>query len=320
MRVTLLPAGPDPFLLAYWFRNFAVWADEVDELHVLVCGQSDPYAIAYIRSFEGPKVQIRFHEARMDHGQAMELLMDTTEAEYVLFMEDDAYVRRPGEIELRFQRLEAGTDVIGGPRGNASMVIIDMAQGRFGSPWQAELTGEAGHALWPCFLFARRSVLLATDQHYGARGWQTGEYVDGLDFIADQPLSADTFGSTTYQLRANGARIEVEGQYRITNTTQMGEWIGRAPWFHVGSLSTGYGIVIGDDSGGIADTNQSGGDWARRVSWWQRFARTADALPDHLAHYRAGIATFMADAGISQSEVDTWSNAYQAWITWQELP
>jgi len=318
-RVALLPSGPDPFLIAYWFRNFhRVWADEVDELHVLVCGQSDPEAIAYISALASPKVRVTFHEARMDHGQALGLLMDGTDAEYVVLLEDDAYVRRTGAIASRFQRLE-NADIIGGPRGNASTEIIAAAQTRFGDPWFAD-TGEAGHALWPCFLFARREVLLQTDRRYGARNWQPGETVSGLNLTARTNLSADTFASTTYQLRANGARIEVEGQYRVTNTAHMSQWVTQAPWFHVGSLSSGYGYVIADDSGGTGIRENEGSDWARRVSWWERFARTADALPTHLAHYRAEIAEFVSRSGLAQSDIDAWTSAYQGWITWPENP
>lgn len=319
-RAALLPAGPDPFLLAYWFRNFArVWAQEVDELHVLVCGQSDPAAVAYIAGFASPKVHISFHEARMDHGQALGLLMAKTTAEYVVLLEDDAYVRRIGEIAARFHRLEQCTDVIGGPRGNASREIIEAAQTRFGDPWIAD-TGEAGHALWPCFLFARRSALEGTDRHYGARNWAPGETVGGLNLTARTNLSADTFASCTYQLRANGAQIEIEGQYRVTSTGQMSDWVTNAPWFHVGSLSSGYGDALGDDSGSVVSQNGNGSDWARRVAWWERFARTADGLPDHLAHYRAEIVSFIERSGLSRSDIDAWSQAYQGWITWQETP
>ena len=41
MRIGLLPAGSDPFLLAYWLRHYRTWADEIDELRVLVCGQCE---------------------------------------------------------------------------------------------------------------------------------------------------------------------------------------------------------------------------------------------------------------------------------------
>ena len=318
-RVALLPAGPDPFLLAYWFRNYRrVWASEVDELHVLVCGQADPAAKRYIVEQAGD-AKVTFHTKRLDHGMAIALLMEQTTAEYVVLLEDDAYVRNVGAVAERFRRLEAGLDVIGGPRGSASSEIIEAAETRFGGPWFAD-TGEAGHALWPCFLFARRAVLLDTDRRYGARQWAPGEMVEGLNLTAGADLSADTFASTTYQLRANGARIEAEGQYRVTNTSQMSEWITNAPWFHVGSLSSGYGYVIADDSGGTAIRDAQGSDWARRASWWERFARTADALPDHLTHYRAEIATFIERSGLSRSDIDAWDQAYQGWITWQETP
>jgi len=29
LRIGLLPAGSDPFLLAYWLRHYRTWADEI---------------------------------------------------------------------------------------------------------------------------------------------------------------------------------------------------------------------------------------------------------------------------------------------------
>ena len=99
---------------------------------------------------------------------------------------------------------------------------------------------------------------------------------------------------------------------------RLSEWITNAPWFHVGSLSSGYGYVIADDSGGAAIPASQDSDWALRASWWERFARTADGLPDHLTHYRAEIAAFIERSGLSRSDIDAWDQAYQGWITWQE--
>jgi hypothetical protein len=48
LRIGLLPAGSDPFLLAYWLRHYRTWADEIDELRVLVCGQCEPEVQQYL--------------------------------------------------------------------------------------------------------------------------------------------------------------------------------------------------------------------------------------------------------------------------------
>ena len=37
-RAAVCVMGADPFLNAYWLRNFATWSDEVDELRVIACG------------------------------------------------------------------------------------------------------------------------------------------------------------------------------------------------------------------------------------------------------------------------------------------
>ncbi len=40
-RAALLPAGKDPFLLAYWLRNYKTWMRYVDEIYIVVCGEPD---------------------------------------------------------------------------------------------------------------------------------------------------------------------------------------------------------------------------------------------------------------------------------------
>ena len=49
MRSALLPTPGNPAMLAYWLRNFATWADEVDELVVFVNGAT-PDVIAHDRA------------------------------------------------------------------------------------------------------------------------------------------------------------------------------------------------------------------------------------------------------------------------------
>lgn len=314
-RAALLPAGADPFLNAYWLRHFDRWADEVDELRMQVCGGEDD---GYLRSIAGPKVILTF-TPRMEHGEAIGRLLSETDADLVMLCEDDAFVRRQGAVHEAFSRIETGeVDIVGCPRASMSGDLRIEASGRFGN--MTTLVGEEGPAFWPCFFFGRRSDLLATDRHFGAALWQPGDTVPGLDYIALDETAADTFSGTSFQLRRMGLRAHVEAQYRA-NLSKMVDWQRQdIPWFHVGSLSSGYGYyflvdMAEEDRQRHADSIRNDQhDWQKRVAWWQKVTETDD-LPELRDAYIAEVDAFVARAGIKLDEVRTWRHLFDklAW-------
>lgn len=319
MRAALLPAGGDPFLIAYWLRNYQTWADQVDILRIVVCDQADPEIQAYLRRLTEalPHVLIRFTH-RTDHGEVIRQLVAETNADTVLLCEDDAFVRDPARIGEAFGRIESGeTDVVGCPRATGSAEILAWANTRFGD--QIASSGESGPLLWPCFLFARRDDLLRTDCHFGAWGRSAGESILGVTFPTDQAL--DTFGWTTLQLRELGLRIRIEGNYRA-QLERLTSWTD-APWFHVGGLSTGHGLyLLGDRTGEQErwDVIRSDPyDWQKRISWWRRVAEKWDgALPEHHDAYLREIDRYMAGTGMDLDAVAQWRRGFDALISWTE--
>lgn len=325
-RAALLPAGPDPFMIAYWLRHYSrVWAGEVDELVVYACGVTRDDVTAYLHTLAdgAPHTRLYVDARRVDHGAVLGRLMDLTDASHVLLCEDDAFIRQAGVVDAMFGRLERGeTDALGVPRGSASMSLIEAARDRWGEP-VATSTGESGWSLYPCCFFGRRADLLATDRNYAARAFAPGETIPGLGIQSAGDTAADTFASTAWQLRAAGLRIAHEPGYR-TDRAKMGEW-GAAPWFHVGSLSTGYGNTFLVDSdayrAGLASVSGQTYDQAKRCAWWQRaWERWDGGIPEHHAEYGAALTQFMADAGISPGEVADWRSAFAHLITWDERP
>jgi hypothetical protein len=324
-RVALLPAGGDPFLNAYWLRHYArVWADEVDELVVYACSVK-PEALAYTEGLVAsvPHARILFEPLRADHGAILGRLMDASEGDHVLLLEDDCFIRYPGVVDAAFRRIESGeTDIVATVRGCGSAEILDAAEARWGPLPETE-TGETGMAFYPCCYFGRRSDLLATDRNYAARGWHAGENVPGLDIVAGEGWGADTFTTTSWQLRAAGLRVDARAAYR-THRAAMHGW-GAAPWFHVGSLSSGYGCsFLGEMANyagyaaGIAGEIDPY-DWTKRMSWWQRAWDCWDGgLPEHHEAYGAALAQFMTDVGLRQGEVSAWRALFDPLIAWRE--
>src|SRR5687767_5934940 len=98
MRAALLPTPGDPFMLAYWLRNFETWADHVDKLVVLVNGfdpaDHDELRRLIVNHGTPATVKAQFSERRMGHDGALRWLLENTEADHVVLCEDDAYVRK----------------------------------------------------------------------------------------------------------------------------------------------------------------------------------------------------------------------------------
>lgn len=311
-RAALLPAGSDPFLLAYWLRNFATWSQYVDELHVAVCGPLEPEPLAYIESLiaSTPGATLYHLDKRTDHGTVIGLLVDKTSADTVMLCEDDAFVRRPEVIDQCFRVAEAG-GIAATPRGGyAAHEVVAASVQKFGDY----------HAYWPCFVFVSRAALMATDHDFGGTIWSPGQKL--FDYTFREMGGSDTLVSASLQLRAMGLPETLIDNHRLSGQTVPDD----APWVHVGSLSGGHGNMF------MADIPEDRyrfeldmfgrlppGNALQRVAWWQRAWRAADgAIPEYHARYWAGLEKFRADIGISQPAIDAYWFENLPIVTWAE--
>lgn len=354
-RAALLPAGGDPFVIAYWLRHYEqLWADEVDELHIRVCGQNEPAVRDYIREIvdAAPHAKVDFLRDRTDHGAVLQGMAEESDAELVLACEDDAFVRHRHVVEGRFWDIEDGiVDVIGTARGNADDPLIARAAELWGETPKTA-TGETGWSLYPCFLFGWRAQLLSTvpegvmPTKFSATRWSPGERVIGLDYTVPPEwldrgagrhtdMSADTFTAASWQLRAKGLRIRSEAAYRSDSAhkgvgrrnVDGGTNTGDAPWFHVGSLSSGYGGTFLQDMSPegyaalLRNLAQPGElyDWHKRFSWWTRVSECWDGgIPEFHDRYVSALHQFMRDCGADPAEVARWRREYDPLVTWAE--
>ena len=336
MRAALLPTPGDPFMLSYWLRNYETWRDQVDELLVIVNGQSNPAVLEYDkRIVEEAGGRFASVQHTLGHDGAMRWLLENTEASHIVMCEDDAYVRQPEAVGFAFARIEEGlTDLVGSPRHE------DYAgQYQEWGPYVPGALAELRHGLWPAFLFGRRDDLLATDRIFGDRGFPRGGTIPGwgpvtpaaCDFIGigAEFVHLDTFFATTFQLRAAGLRTDLVHHVRLYDPKATEEWVAEdPPWFHITNLSTiGY-VVPNIHTPGldervpldrIPDLAPGGGLWTRRVAWWHRAFDTSDddaraTLPDYSQH----LLRFIMDAGISHLDLADWFRRTDPWVTWNE--
>jgi hypothetical protein len=315
MRAALLPTTGDPFIVAYWLRNFATWRDEVDELIVLANAYSFR-DIDFVRR-EVTAAGGRFYATRtpLGHGVAIRNLIEITEADHVVLCEEDAFVRERGFVTGAFDRLEAyEVDVIGSPRGEEHVRV------EWGS-YDPSDTAEIAHNLWPAFLFASNADLRVTSQQFGDRQWALGQMVEGLGLVtpehctlvgvAPDRIHLDTFAGTTFELRAAGLQVELVHHTRLYDLTAS--WKALAddppPWFHVTGSSELPHVLNGTRPESLPDYGKGGGQWVRRLAWWERIVNAVGAPGK--AEYLDLFARFREQAGIDAA--GEWSALFDAY-------
>jgi hypothetical protein len=316
-RAAILPFPGDPFLLHYWLENFyAKWSDEITKLYIICNTPAEAKVVEYLEFLctEDPdKIDYTFIDHHIQHGDAIRIGLEKATEEFVMLVEDDAYIIKQGTVDRCFYAIESGQyDIVAGKRGSCDREILIAAQNKYGLAYEGE--GDQGPNFWPNYFFSRRELLLATDRDYNSRAWVQGDKIAPLgDYEVVAPvIASDTFVSTSLQLRAMvpEARICYMNQYHghPDDYKHFEEhrylFDGQAPWCHIGSLSSGVSGAIMDDQGrSIAkrkreephgptvlpsawcDINSdfSKMEWERRVQWWLTFWERRD--PAELVEY-----------------------------------
>ena len=308
----LLPIHDDPLSLRFWLEHYeAVWAGEVDELIILISGPGADKVPA-----AGANVRVIRHTVPyiIHTGKALEELVASTDADILMFCEDDAYIRRRGVISSHIASIAADEcDVIGSPREPCSEELWQVSRGKFG----AHAAGlDEGNALWPCFLFIRASTLAETNGKISPTLYERGEYVAGLDYtVQGETASDETFVGTSWQLRANGARIRLVEQHRLGEGMRDDD----PPWFHVGSLSSGAGLsrgaLEGDEATNLAHITSNTQEFLRRMAWWWRFAESAPPS-DVRTVYSDALAHLIDAAGMREKDVRRSAATYDNLVSW----
>lgn len=259
-RAVILPFPGDPFLLNYWLSLFdKYWGEEIDKLYIYFNSTIEQGMVDYIQSLcaSRPTIQLIYNPVQIEHGDAINKTLDLVTEDYVMLIEDDAFIFRSGMIDWCFTQVEeGGYDIVGSKRNSCSTEILKKAKQVFGIPYDGE--GDQGPNFWPSFFFCKKDLLLKTNRYFGAKAWKKGEVIEVLDnhVVEDDVIASDTFVWASLQLHAlvPERKILYVPQYH-GHPDDLDHFIthyrhsmfgGEAPWCHIGSLSSGVGGLLRD--------------------------------------------------------------------------
>jgi hypothetical protein len=253
-RAAFLPTPGDPFLLKLWFKYYKRWCREVDRLYVYVNSDSPREVIEYIqRTVEAfGNTMFIYTDRQIEHGEVLKRLTELATEDYIMFVEDDGFIFKPGKVDACFRRIESGeVDIVGSKRGSCSLWLYQAASLKFGIDNTGY--GDNGPNFWPNFFFCKRADLMRTSRQFAAKSWNEGDRILPLGVKAPEFLVSDTFVNGSLELRALGLRVAYENQYHGNTDdepdydSKRNIWDGEAAWLHVGSLSSGFHGMLKPD-------------------------------------------------------------------------
>lgn len=255
-RAAILPYPCDPFLGNFWLSFYdRYWQSEVDKLYIYADSLVEQQVWDYIidRCRRSKNVELIIDKNQREHGYCINQALEHIKEEYLMIIEDDCFVFKPGQIDKCFSMLEQGhVDVVGSKRGSCRKEILDRAAERWGLNYEG--LGDQGCNFWPNLFFSKTDTLRNTSRKFGAVQWSAGEYCEALDYAFKEEAVGDTFVGTSLELRAMipEHRIGYIPQYHASPDdlkdyeAKRFLFDGIAPWVHMGSLSSGMGGVIRD--------------------------------------------------------------------------
>jgi len=241
-RVAFIPTmGADPFMVVAFLNQYErVWCDEVSRLFVL----QNSIMTDEIRDFtkwrieRSPNTVFETRGNALQHGNALFEMFQASTEEYIVLLEDDAFVMDSGLLDKYFGYVERGEyDFIGQPRGCTNEILMMKM-------WEVLKVPDAYRhfaTFWPCMALGKRSDYLKTSLNFGVFGLPIGAYIKELDWTTPEELRGDTFVWMSLQLRALGLNI-----LSIPIFQREGD-VG-TDWVHFGSLGSLTHSFITDDN------------------------------------------------------------------------
>jgi len=291
-RAVIVPTPCNPFLLTYWLDMYLKnIAGEVDTLYVHANATIEQDVFGYIKEMLNiPNIVFKFTDHQVEHGNAIDEILDQVTETHVMLIEDDCFTFKPGLVDEMFTLIESGDyDIVGSKRGSCGQEILDASQLKYGLDYSGY--GDSGCNFWPAYFFIKTDDLRATDRHFQAKEWKAGTYIPELDYTVKENQYGDTFVNTSIQLLAKFPqdRIKYIQQYHaspaddILSVRKMGLFNGKAKHTHVGSLSSFN--ARRELNPPIMNNDMEKKEWERRIAFWLKGWEVAQPVNNGILGY-----------------------------------
>lgn len=319
-RALLLPTPGNPFLLRYWLDFYEKnIKSEITTLYIHVNATLEPDVLTYIQNLlNKPGIKAIYKDHQIEHGDAINELLDVVTEKYCGLIEDDCFVMRPGFINQMFEHLESlEFDVVGSKRGSCTQEILIASAMKYNLDYSGY--GDTGCNFWPSFFFTETEQLKNTDRNFKAKEWKAGTYIPELDYTIRNDSYGDTFVNTSIQILAknNQERIRYIPQNHASPDDiehyqkQRGIFNGLATHIHIGSLSS-FNPFKKDAFPPLYRESEKI-EWERRIAFFLRFIDTAepiDGLDIYKNAYRNKINEMIGEMELAISRIKKIQNIY----------
>ena len=337
-RATFLPSPGDPYVLLHclsFFQN--VWQSEVDKLYIHINSDIEfPVVVATIELLKklNDKIVVIYSDHITNHGTALDTMLSQCNEENIMLIEDDTAIFKKGIVDKYFNLLETDQyEVVGSPRGSCSQNWAEIAKNKFNLDYSG--FGDRGGNFWPCFLWAKKSVLLETDRNFNAKTFEAGENFLGTTLT--ELACGDTFTWTSMQLRLAGRRILEIPQYhcnpadkKFYKPRKLGIFDGKCGYMHFGSLSSGIsGYLIDRNNKHLKDRlkphaqpevrdvikDMDKGELETRLAFWKESYRIGTELGFYVQGfseaYKDSLDYLQERGGITDADIYQWVQLYK---------
>lgn len=277
-RAVILPTPASFVHLAYWNKYYERFIEpSINTLYVHLNGEYSQAEIDLIfELFDKKNVVFKHTKKQVEHGDAIDMMLDLVTEEHVMLIEDDCFVFRDGFIDKMFSLLENDQYLlIGSKRGSCGQEILDASKKKYRLDYSG--LGDSGCNFWPSYFFCSTDTIRETDRNFKAREFRAGFYSKELDHTFKETQYGDTFVNTSIQLMATTPQQAIHyipqnhasPDDLIWHNKNMRLFNGNAKYIHVGSLSSFNYKRYKSHPEIIGDFNKK--EWERRTSFYLTF-------------------------------------------------
>lgn len=209
----------NPFIIAYWLKNFEKWQDKVDAVYLchdrIHTPQIEKFLDAKVAKF--PKIHILDNLGGWPYN--MEKAIKQTKEDSILVIHDDTYVYNPAILDKYFDMAEQGKVITPlfvsySPVGTIDEVVKKKYPFM---PWEVEGYKSCSFLLY--FLFCSRENYLKTDIDFAQNLWDAGTFVPELDYTTTERFGGDTGFKFGLQLLNKGVEVIPIKANNLSNIT-----------------------------------------------------------------------------------------------------